>query len=237
MVEIMDIAVTGVKTAEDRLLSVSSNLANLQSIGYKRTQVVSKEVMLGKDGFAFGVEAQSKTDFSRGAVIRTDRPLDMLVNTGAFFEVYVGNHREFTSVGRLTINEDGYLSDINGFALTDNIRLDANDRITIDKSGTVNIMRRGQSITIGKITLYQLGREENVSTSENGLFVVDDNTQVQRLDQQDMLITTGYLENSNVGFTEEVTELMAAQRHYQLNSKVISVADEISQTDIELLRD
>jgi flagellar basal-body rod protein FlgG len=237
MSDMMEIAVTGVKAAEQRLVSVSSNLANLQTIGYKRSQTVSNGSVVNNDGFASGVVTQSRTDFSRGTVVQTERALDIIVNTGAYFEVHVGSHREFTNVGRLTINDDGYLSDSNGFPLTDNIRVDVNDRVVIDKSGVVQVIRRGQSLTVGKITLYQLGPEGNIFTTEQGLLDVHNNRHVQRLDDQDVNFTVGYLEGSNVTFTEEVTELMAAQRHYQLNSKVISVADEVNRTDIELLRD
>lgn len=199
------------------------------------------------DGIRVGTGAKLGAvhhDLSIGSMQQTDRKLDVaLLNKDHYFQVAVQGEEgiHYSRDGRLHLNLEGnQLTLVNGdghaiIGANGPIRFSQDiDDIDIRDNGNVYVTENGNTRLAGTIALTEIMRPRVLETAGNNLFRLPDlaglnlnrNDILQAVAGNDML-KSNQLEMSNVDVGTQMTELLTAQRAYQINAKTISTADQM----------
>lgn len=248
---------------------IANNLANVDTVGYKRDQGVFKELpsmvitrvndgelypprpfanspKIGKLGTGVILD-ESYTDFSIGKFQYTANDLDCaLENPKAFFLTETANGMRYSRDGVFTINQDGYLTNMNGDYVMAEPEPPRNpeERVLVGEDGTPN-----PELEIGRV---QVGQTDRLILDSEGRVLVNgqpryrivqglasdrkafrkENTNnfiraygdVQRADGK---VKTGYVEKPNFSLVEEMVKMIEVSRAYEANSKCIQAHDSL----------
>ena len=171
MLDSLYIAATGMNAQQLNVDTISNNLANVNTNGFKKNRVTFADLMyrevtrgnqrpgvgaLNRYGVGVGVAASSKL-FTAGDVKKTDQPLDVAIRGKGLFEVTLpDNSLAYTRGGSLQLDKDGVLTTAEGYALNPSIRVPADaTAITIESGGRVlaKIPDEADPIEVGSLTL------------------------------------------------------------------------------------
>ena len=223
----------------------ANNLANANTAGFQAdfAQARAMGVYYG-DGFstrAYAMAETPGTDFNRGSLIETGRDLDMAVQGEGWIAVQASDGTEaFTRAGSLKISPEGQLLTGNNLPVLGNggpIAIPPADKITLGADGTITIQPQGQSAevlsTIDRIKLVKPDYADLVK-GPDGL--------VRRRDGQDqapeasITLQSGFLEASNVNAVDELTNIMALSRQFEVNVKMMKTLEDNSSAATQVLR-
>ncbi len=257
-------AASGMKSLQLKIDTVSNNLANVNTNGYKKQRIEFKDMMYDKmtdanflkgEGTPVGVEighgvlpAATTRSFSNGNYEQTDANTDLAVNGEGFFVIKDPNGNEYyTRDGnfKFSILEDGaFLTTSGGLEVqgeAGRIALGANvEDIKIDTDGNIMVKRTGaeESEKVDRILLKKFLNPEGLDAVGKNLFqktiASGEPTDVNTGTEGE--IWQGYLENSNVQVVEEMINLITAQRAYEVNSKTIQTVDRMMEVAVGLKR-
>jgi len=246
---------TGLAAQDKQLTTISNNLSNASTIGFKRDRAVFEDLLYQvqrqpggqstvdtqlPSGLQLGagvkVSGTSK-EFTEGSLQVTDQTLDVAINGRGFFQiVQPTGDISYTRNGQFSLNRDGQLTNINGLLLEPAITVpQGTSRVTIGTDGIV------MSYTDGEPNGQQLGNIQLVDfVNPAGLQAMGSNLFYQTAASGDPINSTpgengmgsllqGSLENSNVDIVEEMVNMITTQRVYEMNSKVVSTADQMLQ--------
>lgn len=254
MIRALYTAATGMKAQQLYLDNVSNNLANINTTGYKRSQVnfqdllYEKRYIAGADssqGFEIpsgiqlggGVRPISTTKvFSQGNQQSTNRNLDFAIEGTGFFQINRPDGTiAYTRDGAFELNSKGEIVTAEGLPLTPSITIQNAKEISVGNDGTVSVKGADNAIqNVGQIMLANfpnpagldsLGRNMYAETIASGSPIVSTPGQ-----QGTGEIFQGALENSNVETVTELVNLITAQRAYEINSRAIKASDEMLST-------
>lgn len=191
-------------------------------------------------------------NLSQGPMKGTDNLTDLAIEGNALFEVQVdgAGTRAYTRNGafQLTMGangdtilatEDGYpvvanTPDADGNMVEGNIVLPDGYSLRVEADGTVRGVSSGDTITLGSIKLLQPSRPAALTPVADNLFTIADGINVDDVVQEiipdsenRIALRQGYLEQSNVQLTDELTELINVQRAYQLAARALSSSDQM----------
>lgn len=257
----LDIGATGMLAQQMHVDVISNNIANMTTTGFKRQRpefqdliyqnkirpgstssdvgtVVPSGIQLGlgvKPGSVYRIMEQ-------GSLQITGNDYDMAINGRGYFQILLPDgETAYTRAGNFAINNNGELVTAQGYLVQPTITIpeDAID-IVINESGEVLTKQPGQ-VDFANQGQIQL----TLFTNEGGLEAVGDNLFLETTasgspttgNPQDPgfgSIKHGVRENSNVNVVEEITNLITAQRAYEMNSKVIQTSDEMMGTVSQL---
>ena len=254
-IKALAIAATGMNAQQTNLEVVANNIANINTTGFKRaraefsdlmyqnviTQGVSRqaglEVVPEGAKLGLGVKLSAVRDVhTQGTLAQTGNPLDVALNGKGMFQV-TGPTGDtlYTRAGAFNLNQNGQLVNLDGYLLEPQITVPDNSRqITITSSGQVLALLDGEVIPteLGQLTLSTFANQAGLEPLGDNLFAATDasGTAIQGVagDPNFGTIQQGYLEASNVDAIKEITGMIQAQRAYEMNSKVIQAADEMS---------
>lgn len=257
MIESLYIAETGMQSQQKLLDIISNNIANSSTPGFKKvdvnfvdlvSQVPNAQLPLSQrqsmpEGAGVKIHSTS-TDFSTGGLKQTTNPFDLAINGKGFFEVNnADGSSSYSRASRFRLDENGYLTSSTGMKLAANIQLPPDSKgFVITSAGDVLVSLPDEE------ELVQLGSLELVNFSNtDGLQQVGENLYRPTEQAGDRVfgkpgengmgsIAQGFTEMSNVSMTEEMVNLMLAQRGYQLNARIIQVSDQILETINNLRR-
>lgn len=251
-----NIAATGMQAQQTQVDVVSQNLANMNTTGYKRHRaefqdliyqdlrrvgtnssdvgtVVPTGVQIGL-GVKLGAVSRSH---DQGTVINSGNPLDVAIEGQGFFQIQMPDGTEaYTRDGTFKLSPDGEIVTIDGYLVTPNIAV-PEDAVSV----SINAQGQVQAIIDGQVQPSDLGQIELVNfINPAGLKSMGDNLYVETEASGDPLVGApgeegfgsllqGFLESANVNPITEVTNMIIAQRAYEMNSKVISASDEMLQ--------
>jgi flagellar basal-body rod protein FlgF len=210
------VTLSGQVALERRLQTIASNVANMNTVGY-RADGVSFEALMAKAGDATVAFADTGTDFiSRrmGGVDKTGNPLDVAVQGDAFLAVKTPAGAVYTRDGRMTINENGELTTLKGYPV-----LDAGGaQILLDPSaGPPDIARDGmisqKGSQVGALGLYTIDDDAKLSRYDNS-GVIPDKPATPVLDFTENGVAQGFVEGSNVNPITEMTKLITVSRAF-----------------------
>ena len=251
------IAATGMNAQQTNLEVIANNIANINTTGFKRAraeftdlmyetvrnQGVSQQAGVGliPEGAKLGLGvklAGIRDNHLQGALNQTGNPLDIALNGEGWFQVIGANgDTHYTRAGAFNLNENGQLVNLHGNLVEPQITVPENSKnITITSTGQVFASLDGQiaPIELGQITLSNFANGAGLEPLGDNLFAPTDasGSAVQGVPGATGFgtVTQGYLEASNVDAIKEITEMIAAQRAYEMNSKVIQAADDMSST-------
>lgn len=255
MIDSLYIAESGMTSQQKMIDIISNNIANSSTSGFKKSQVNFVDLVYQTQPTANTAQVaemvgagvrlgENQTDFSVGEMKATGNPFDVAIQGAGFFEVTLSDgDSAYTRAGRLRVDDDGYLTTSAGLRLSSNIQLppDAAEFV-ISRDGIVTA-RLGDDLAftqLGELELVKFTNEQSLSTIGDNLYAASANSgnaiYARPGEQGTGTIVQGFSEISNVSMTEEMVNLMLAQRGYQLNARIIQISDQLLDTINNLRR-
>jgi len=256
-------AATGMMAQELNVQVISNNIANVRTNGFKRQRVHFQDLLyenLRRAGSATsdqgtqvpaGVAVGSGVKtvatgrvMSQGNLTQTDKEYDLSVRGDGFFRVRMPDGRTaYTRDGSFDLDSQGQLVTKDGYIVEPGINVPQNSRgVTISASGQVQALIPGQTAPqdLGQIQLARFVNKVGLESIGDNLFVetagsgpaIDGNPGGEGFGT----VQQSYLEESNVNAVVEISSLIAAQRAYEMNSRVISATDQMMQATSQLFR-
>jgi flagellar basal-body rod protein FlgG len=262
MLRAFSTAATGMSAQQMIVDTISNNLANINTVGFKRSQVDFQDLMyvkLAEPGreIAAGVMAPSGFEigsgvrpastlkvFTAGEMENTGRDLDVAIEGDGFLKVTLpGGDARYTRDGALRVSATGQLVTSSGHALEPAITIPTDARsISIGQDGTVSVFTgSGNTPTVaGTISLLRFSNPSGL-TSEGGNLLAEtpaSGAPIAGTAGQAGFgrIQQGFLERSNVQMVNELVNLITAQRAYEINSRAIRAGDDMLTTANGLIR-
>lgn len=248
-------ASTGMIAQQLYVDTISNNIANVNSIGYKKNRVEFKDLLyetlergMVKDGqgkpvnlqVGHGVKVSATTKFfTPGSMEITSNSYDLAIDGAGFFKVTGANGEElYTKDGSFKISADGEnlkLVTAEGYFVQSSngdIDLGSNVKdVIIDESGLITVNRTdGTMEEIGTMAVATFVNPAGLESVGKNFFKTSLNSGEAFDTSEDGSggdILQGYLETSNVQVVEEMVKLIQAQRAYEINSKSIQTADDM----------
>lgn len=248
----LKIAATGMMSQQMNVDVLSNNIANLNTTGFKRQRVSFHDLLYQNKAMpgattsnagtyaptgaqiGLGVDAGSTYKvFEQGTMTRTDAPLDMGVQGRGFFKVtHPDGSSVYTRDGAFQLSDTGEIVTSQGFALDPSFTIPADaTNLTISDSGIISYKQNETTTELGQITLSMFVNEAGLENIGGNLYretiASGAPTDVNPGENGSGSLLQFHVENSNVDPIESVTDLITAQRAYELNSRVVSTADEM----------
>ena len=255
MIRSLWIAKTGMEAQQTQLDTISHNLANVGTNGFKRGHLVFEDLIyqnLRQAGAAssdqttlptglqvgLGVRAAATSrNFSQGNLQQTSNNLDLAIKGNGFFQIQLPDGTTgYTRDGSLQVDGAGQLVTNNGYPVQPGITIPANAQsVTIAADGTVNVALPGQTTpqSIGQLNLASFVNPAGLEPKGQNLWgeTAASGTPNAGAPGSNGLgaLQQGYVETSNVNVVEELVAMIATQRAYELNSKAIQTSDQMLQ--------
>ena len=262
MVRSLFTAATGMIAQQTQVDVTSHNIANVNTMGYKKNRAEFADLMYQVMSYAgtptstttthptgievgLGVRPQAITKIhSQGYFKETGNNLDMVIAGNGFFQVQMPDGTTaYTRNGAWKLDSDGNIVNDDGLQLVPNITIPADaTQISIGIDGTVSVLQPGaqEMQQVGQIEIVNFINPAGLHSSGDNLFLETgaSGAPIIGIVGQDGLgqIKQGFVEMSNVQLVEEMTELITGQRAYEANSKAITTSDAMLQTTNELKR-
>ncbi|MDB6061234.1 MAG: flagellar basal-body rod protein FlgG [Verrucomicrobiaceae bacterium] len=255
MMQALWVSKTGLSAQNTRLTTISNNLANAATVGFKRDDAQFEDLLYQiraqpgasssqntqlPSGMQLGTGVRvvgTTKQFTEGSLEITQKPLDMAINGRGFFQILMPDgSTSYTRNGQFQVNSNGEIVTSGGLQLQPTISLPQDAQtVTISKDGIVEVQIAGQAASqqVGQIQLADFINPTGLQAIGSNLFL---ETSASGSPQQGQPANTGFgsveqstLEASNVDVVEEMVNMITTQRTYEMNSKVISTADQMLQ--------
>ena len=250
------IAKTGMEGQQTKLDTISNNLANVGTNGFKRGGVVFEDLMyqnLRPAGSAsseqttlptglqvgLGVRAAGTTRlFSQGSLNQTGNSYDIAIKGNGFFQIQLPDGTTgYTRDGSFQVDANGQLVTTSGYVLQPGITIPANAlSVTVGADGVVQATLPGSTAapqSVGTIQLASFVNPAGLEPRGGNIFIESaaSGTPNAAAPNSNGLgaLQQGMLEGSNVNVVEELVTMIATQRAYELNSKAIQTSDQMLQ--------
>lgn len=257
--------ISGLRAHQQMLDVTSSNIANVNTAGYKSTSSVFEDTLSQTIGGAgaptaagggtnpvqigLGVKlAGTSTNFAQGSNQYTGRGSDLLINGDGFFVLSNNGQQTYTRAGSFSLDDAGHLVAPDGSKVQSAAGGDLNLSAlsggsyvswSISPAGAVNAVdSTGATTTLDTIAtatfanpggLQRVGDSQFETTTNSGAALIGAPGSGGR-----GMLSSGYLEMSNVDLASELTNLIISERGFQANSRVITTSDEVLQSLISL---
>ncbi|UXY17015.1 flagellar basal-body rod protein FlgG [Chitiniphilus purpureus] len=250
------IAKTGMDAMQMHVDVISNNLANVNTNGFKRQRIVFEDLLyqnMRQPGASTSQQTQLPTGlqlgtgvkpvatariFMQGGLQITDGPLDMAINGEGFFQIALPDGTTaYTRDGAFQVDSQGNVVTASGYQIQPALQVpQGTTKLTIGKDGTVTAIVNNNSAAPAQLGTVQLATFINPpglqSIGEN-LFLETAASGAPVAGQPGTnglgAINQGYVETSNVNVTEELVNMIQAQRAYEINSRAVRTSDEMLQ--------
>lgn len=255
MIRALNTAATGMASQEAHVNTISNNIANANTNGYKSQRTEFEDLMYetvqqaggrSSNGSQYTVGQQvgsgSKVSATRrlhtmGSPQITNNPYDLMIMGDGFFGVQVGNEIQYTRDGSFTVDAQGQFKSRNGHPIVPGITIPPNTKsLNISEDGKVQAFLTTQTepMDLGQIPVFTFINPAGLSDQGGNLAKVSTASgqpiQLIAGSENAGAIQQGAIESSNVSVMNEMTGLIKAQRAYEMNSKVMGIADQMLQT-------
>ncbi|POZ60827.1 flagellar basal-body rod protein FlgG [Chromobacterium alticapitis] len=255
MMRALYIAKTGMDASQYQLDVVSNNLANVNTIGFKRSRGVFEDLYYqtlrqpggqlangnaNPTGLQVGTGAAAVAStriFAQGPGQQTGQSLDLQIEGDGFFRVLQADGTTaYTRNGQFQRNPNGDVVNPDGLPLNPNINIPATaQQITVSAAGVVQYTLAGATApqTAGTIQLTTFVNPQGLQSLGSNLYLQTgasgDPQDGNPMTDDRGSIRSGFLESSNVNVTEELVNMITAQRSYEMNSRAVTTADQMLQ--------
>jgi len=249
------ISKTGMEAQQTQLDTISNNLANASTNGYKRSHAVFEDLMyqnlrqVGANsseqttlptGLQVGLGTRAVAtarNFSQGNLQQSSNPLDIAVRGNGFFQVQLPDGTlGYTRDGAFQVDAQGALVTNNGYAVQPGITIPVGAQsITIAQDGTVSAMLGGQTQPqiLGQLQLASFVNPAGLEPKGQNIFTETVASGTPSAGEPGLnglgSLQQGFVETSNVNVVEELVSMIQTQRAYELNSKAIQTSDQMLQ--------
>jgi flagellar basal-body rod protein FlgG len=253
----LQIAGTGMLAQQTNVEVISNNIANMSTTGYKRRRAEFQDLIYQNlrrvgsqssdtgsilpSGAQIGLGVKTAAIYrigEQGSLSQTENRFDLAIRGNGFFQVQLPTGEiAYTRDGTFGLSPEGVIVTAEGFVVQPGITIPAAARdVTINAAGEVLAKIDGQ------VAPQNVGQIQTASfANEGGLEAVGDNmllatpasgqAQIAAPGQPGHgQVLQGFIETSNVNVVQEITNLITAQRAYEMNSKVITASDEMLST-------
>lgn len=239
------VAMSGAKENMNAVAVRANNLANANTTGFKADLQQARAMQAFGEGLptrVFSMTESPGQNFAAGGMQQTGRNMDVAIKDQGWIAVDDGQGNErYTRNGSLEVGTDGLLKNSTGeTVLGDNGPIFVPmpiDKLTIGTNGNVSIRPMGAPPNamevIDRIKLVN-PPNGNIEKGNDGLFKLKDGQQA--IADANVKLEIGALEGSNVNSVEEMTHMIALQRQYEMNVKLMKTADENAQRSESLMR-
>lgn len=256
-------AATGMMAQELTVSTISNNIANMRTTGFKRQRAEFQDLMYDHQrrvgsqnsqqgnilpvgiSIGSGVKPSGVTRvMSQGNVLPTEKDYDLAIRGEGYFRIQLPDGRPaFTRAGAFELNAEGQMVTMDGYLIEPNIQIPQNaTSVTINPQGVVQVQVPGQT-GLQNVGQIQLSRFVNKAGLES---IGDNNFLETPASGQAQTGTPGAegfgtllqrnLEQSNVTAVSEISDLIAAQRAYEMNARIVSAADQMLQSTSQIMR-
>ena len=252
-------AATGMAAQQLNVEVISNNIANMNTVGFKRQSAVFEDLLyqtLSQPGaqssdqgtvvptgvqIGAGVKAGSVYRITgQGTLTNTGNSLDVAINGPGYFQVQTPNgETAYTRAGNFSVNAQGQMVTSDGYLVQPTVTIPQNStNITISQSGQVQVMTPGNTTptVVGQLQLATFLNDAGLDAIGNNLFMESAASGPATAGNAGAAgygtVMQGYTEASNVDPVSEITNLIVAQRAYEMNSKVVTTADQMLSTTV-----
>jgi flagellar basal-body rod protein FlgG len=254
MIKAMRTAASGMSAQQMNVDNIANNLANVNTTGFKKSKLEFQDVLYqnykkpgvataigstAPTGLAIGYgskPAASVREFTVGDLQQTGNSLDLAIDGDGFFQVQrPDGTTAYTRDGAFKLSADGRVVTTDGYFLLPELTIPQDtSSLSVGSDGTV------EASTVGQDTPTQIGQLELARfINPAGLSAIGKNLLTQTSASGAPITNTpaqgglgsinqGYLEMSNVSVVDEMVNMIVAQRAYEMNSKAIQTADDMS---------
>jgi flagellar basal-body rod protein FlgG len=230
-------------------------LANVSTNGFKRSRAVFEDLLyqtLRQPGAQSSQQTQfpsglqigtgvrpvaTERIFTQGNLQQTGNDKDVAIQGSGFFQVLLPDGTTaYTRDGSMQVDNQGQLVTSSGYVIQPAITIPANAQsLTIGKDGTVSVTQPGvtAAVQVGSLQLATFINNAGLESRGENLYVEtaasgSPNTNTPGTNGAGLL-NQGYVETSNVNVAEELVNMIATQRAYEINSKAITTSDQMLQ--------
>lgn len=253
----LDIASTGMQAQQTNVEVISNNIANMTTTAFKRRRAEFQDLIyqnlrrVGSNSSDTGTVVPSGAQVGLGvrtaAIYRineqgnlqqTANTLDMAIQGAGYFQVTLpSGDTAYTRDGTFGLASDGTLVTADGYIVQPGLQIPNNAiGVTVNASGQVQITLQGQTApqTVGQLQLAVFPNEAGLEAQGENLYLqtaasgqpVTGNPATPGFGK----VMQGFVETSNVNVVSEITNLISAQRAYEMNSRVITTSDDMLNT-------
>ena len=249
------IAATGMNAQQSNLEVIANNIANINTTGFKKDRANFEDLFYQVDKmqgvpnqgnqaiipegekFGLGVKlAAVRNVHTQGALTATGNALDMALLGNGWFQINgVDGEPFYTRAGSFNTNAQGELVTVHGLQVNPAIVVPEDAlEVIVNKSGQVfaRVPNQVDPVELGQLTVAVFANDAGLMPVGDNLFQETPASGAANIgvpgDPGFAAIEQGYLEASNVDPVKEITDLISAQRAYEMNSKVIQAADQMA---------
>ena len=255
MIRSLWISKTGLEAQQLNVDVISNNLANVSTNGFKRQWPIFEDLlyqMLRQPGAQTSQQTQVPSGlqigtgvrpvatvrlFTNGSLQQTSNPLDIAINGQGFFQILLPDGTTaYTRDGAFQLDFNGQMVTSSGYPLQPAITIPPNTlNITIGNDGTVSVTQAGSAAPtqLGTIQLANFINPAVLQSRGENLFLETAASGPPQVDNPGLnglgTLNQSFVETSNVSVTEELVNLITAQRAFEINSRSISASDQMLQ--------
>ena len=257
----LSIGASGMLAQQVNVEVISNNIANMSTTGFKRQRAEFQDLLyqnqrrvgstssdtgtIVPSGVQLGLGVKTSAVYritDQGSLESTENRFDLAINGNGYFQVELPSGEiAYSRAGSFQLSPEGILVTQDGYTVMPGIAIPADARdVTINQSGEILVKLDGQveEVNVGQLELATFANEA-------GLEAIGDNLYLETAASGAVLpgvpaapgygsIMQGFLEGSNVNVVSEITNLITAQRAYEMNSKVIQTSDEMMSTTSQI---
>jgi flagellar basal-body rod protein FlgG len=257
MLRALSTAASGMKAQQLNIDTIANNLANVNTGGYKKSHAEFQDLLYetaAPTGGGRGSGTANPTrvevghgvrlvatnrDFTQGSVTPTGNPLDMMIEGDGFFQLRLPDGTiGYTRDGSFKLDAERNIVTAAGYRLEPPIQVpDDVTEIAVARDGTISVLLQGDTSTVTDLAQLELAKFPNPAglKARGGNVYLESpasGTPILAIPGEEGIgeVAVGFLEMSNVETVEELVGMIAAQRAYELNSKTISIVDDMMRT-------
>lgn len=257
----MSIAATGMLAQQTNVEVIANNLANMNTTGYKQQRAEFEDLLyqnieqpgaatsdsgtLLPSGIQLGAGVRTAAVYrvnGQGDLTSTSNPYDLAVNGPGYFHITEPDGTDaYTRAGNFALSPQGQLVTSEGYTVAPGIAIPTNAlTTTVNSQGQVQVTVPGSTTptTVGQLELVRFPNEGGLQAMGNNLYLETPSSGSPQSGVPGSAgygtIQQGFLETSNVDPVSEITALITAQRAYEMNSKVVTAADQMMSTTSQM---
>ncbi|MEW6569694.1 MAG: flagellar basal-body rod protein FlgG [Nitrospirota bacterium] len=262
MLRSLFIAATGMEAQKLNIDVVANNLANVNTVGFKKSrsdfqELIYQEIRAPGATSAEGAQIPSGIQvglgvkpvavqkiFTQGDFVSTGNSLDLVIEGNGFFQILMPDGTiGYTRAGAFKLDSEGRIVNSDGYPLEPGITIPENTlSITVSSDGKVTILQAGSATPaeIGQIELARFTNPAGLKAIGKNIYFPTDSSGEAITGNPSTegfgTIVQGFLELSNVNVVEEMVNMIISQRAYEINSKAVQTSDEMLQIANNLRR-
>jgi flagellar basal-body rod protein FlgG len=261
MIRSMMTAATGMDAQQLYMDTISNNLSNVNTTGYKRIKMEFQDLMyqalrepgtrnvegaVSPAGIEVGLGVKPSATqrvFEQGSVVRTENPMDIAIQGEGLFQVTLPDgSTAYTRDGSFSLSSEGTIVTSSGFPLSPSITVPpgAGAIQVSQEDGTVSVQIGSERQVIGQIELARFINPSGLRAVGGNLYTETEATGAPMIqnpgEEGTGTLMQNYVESSNVQAVQEMVNMITAQRAYEIVSKSITVSDEMLSTANNLKR-